>query len=362
MSKATKRTMTILLGTFALAISVLAIPAVAGAAPTGSVDSSNRIIFNGGHLTGVFEGNVPHITFYATNELGRTTYQLNFRALIEFSTSSGESIYESPMMVARADFDSASWTAGSFYAIKDQTTGATIGMGFNFTLNNSMQIVEQTPPPRSLRSGDVVLVAKAYNNTRTVNVNGQSVTINTAEIKIDFVLKNWPFASSNDKLALQVNMHSDYNHFDLDQTTGTTTVDATNDEGATVMEHPYQESSSIEQDIRYTSGPVTSSMNIGFFHFVNTATVTSSSGTVQSVPVVASYKAEKDGPETVLKLYLVYPYFASGSTLVHDPSFGLQGGLPTLYIIAGGAGVAGLATVLVIRHRHLQIQRFPKSK
>src|SRR6266581_851526 len=168
-------------------------------------------------------------------------------------------------------------------------------------------------------------------------------------------------SSTSDKLALQVNMHSDYNHFDLDQSTGTTTVDAANDEGATVMEHPYTETSKTEQNVRYASGPATSSMNIGFFHFVNTATVTSASGTSQSVPVVAAYKAEKDGPETFLKLYLVYPYFASGSTLVHDPSFGLQGGLPTLYIIAGGAGVAGLAAVLVIRHRHLQVQRFPKS-
>src|SRR5216683_2177044 len=97
-----KRTMTMLLGTFALAISILAVPAVAGAPPTGSIDSSNRVIFTSGSLTGVFEGNVPHITFYATNEVGRTTYQLNFRALLEFSASSRESTYEGPMMVGRA--------------------------------------------------------------------------------------------------------------------------------------------------------------------------------------------------------------------------------------------------------------------
>jgi hypothetical protein len=64
------------------------------------------------------------------------------------------------------------------------------------------------------------------------------VTINTAEIKIDFALTNWPFASPSDKLALQVNMHSDYNHFDLNESTGTATVDATNYEGAGVMEYP----------------------------------------------------------------------------------------------------------------------------
>jgi hypothetical protein len=141
-----------LLGIFALAISVLAVPAVAGAAPTGSVDSSKRVIFNSGSLTGVFDGNVPHITFYATNEVGRTTYQLNFRALIEFNmtTTPGEGTYESPMMVARADFDSASWTPSNFYAIKGPSTGATIGMAFNFTLKSQMQVVEQTPQPQSL--------------------------------------------------------------------------------------------------------------------------------------------------------------------------------------------------------------------
>src|SRR5713101_9151743 len=105
-----KRTMTMLLGIFALAISLLAVPAVAGAAPTGSVDSSNRVTFNSGSLTGVFEGNVPHITFYATNELGRTTYQLNFRALIEFTMSTGGGIYEGHMMVDRGEFDDACWT------------------------------------------------------------------------------------------------------------------------------------------------------------------------------------------------------------------------------------------------------------
>src|SRR5947199_10588660 len=126
-----KRTMTMLLGVFALAISVLAVPAVAGAPPTGSVDSSNRVIFNSGSLTGVFEGTVPHITFYATNELGRSSDQINFTANIEFSTSPGESTYESPALLAPAEFDSASWTAGNICPVKDKTTGTTIGMGFN---------------------------------------------------------------------------------------------------------------------------------------------------------------------------------------------------------------------------------------
>lgn len=359
-----KRFMTTTLGIFALAISVLAIPSAAAAEPpVGSVDSSNRIVFTSGSLTGVFEGNVPHITFYATNDLGRSTYQLNFRALIEFnasSVSSGDDTYESPQAVARADFDSASWTASNFYPIKDNS-GTTIGMGFNFTLKSPLQIVGQTSQVRTLNPGNLVLVAKAYNNTRTMTANGQTVTINTAEIKIDFVLKAWPFQSTSDKLALQVNMHSDYNHFELDQNSGTTSVDATQEEATSVAEHSYHETSGTEQEVRYSSAPVTSSMNIGFFHFVNTATVTAADGTSASVPVLASYKAESEKEDgstnTFLKLYLVYPYFASGSTLVHDPSFGLQGGLPTLYIVAGGVGIATLAAVVVIRRRHTQVQR-----
>ncbi len=360
-----KRFMTVMLGTLALALSLLAVPsAAAEAPPTGSVDSSNRVVFKSGSLTGVFEGNVPHVTFYASNDLGRSTYQVNFRALIEFNTTSVRSgeddSYEGPQMVARTDFDSANWTASSFYPIKD-SSGTTIGMGFNFTLNSPMQIVGQTPPARPLQPGDVVLVARAYNSTHTMTVNGQPVTINTAEIKIDFVLKAWPFQSTSDKLALEVDMHSDYNHFELDQSSGTTSVDATQGEAANVAEHPYQETSDAEQTVRFSSAPVTSNMNIGFFHFVNTATVTAPDGTTTSVPVQASYKAESEnedgGTNTYLKLYLAYPYFASGSTLVHDPSFGLQGGLPTLYIIAAGAGIAALAAVLVIRKRHTQVLR-----
>jgi len=356
-----------MLGTFVLAISALAIPGVAGATPPiGSVDTSNRIVFTSGSLTGVFEGNVPHVTFYATNDLGRSTYQLNFRALMEFNTtsiSSGDDAYESPEAVARADFDSASWVASNFYPIKDNSTGTTIGMGFNFALDGPLQIVDRTGMSHgSLKAGDVVLVIKAYNNTRTMPVNGQTVTINTAEIKIDFVLKAWPFQSPNDSLALQINMHSNYNHFVLDQKSGTTSVDATQSEATGVAEHPFLETSDAEQVVRYASGPVTSSMNIGFFHFVNTANVTASDGRTTPVPVLASYKAESERETgvtiTFLKLYLVYPYFPSGSTLVHDPSFGLQGGLPTLYIIAGGAAIAALAAVLVIRHRHTQVQRY----
>ncbi len=352
--------MTMLLGTFVIALTAFAIPSAAAEGPSGST-GNGVIVFKNGSLTGEFTGNVPHIRFYASNDLGRTAYSVNFRALTEFSlSSSGDGVFESPLMVGRADFDSARWTPSSFYPLKDQN-GATIGMGFNFTLDSALQIEGGTGQAKSLNAGDVVLAVKAYNTTKTIQVNGQPVTISSAEMKIDFSLKNWPFASASDKVALQVNMHSDFDHFDLNEQSGTQSVDATHDEGPTVAEHSFHETSDVEQEVRFSSGPVTASQNIGFFHFVNTATVTTSNGQTSSVPVAASYKGEKEGDEMFFKLYLAYPSFPPGATLVHDPSIGLAGGLPTLYLIVGGVAVAGLAAVVMIRRRHPQVRKDSKQ-
>ncbi len=349
-----------LLGTFVIALTALAIPSAVAEGPSGST-ANGVIVFKNGSLTGEFTGNVPHVRFYATNDMARTAYSVNFRALTEFSlSSSGDGVYESPLMVGRADFDSAQWTPSNFYPLKDQT-GATIGMGFNFTLNSALEIVGGTGQPKSLSPGDVVLAVKAYNTTKTIQVNGQPVTISNAEMKIDFALKNWRFASANDKVALQVNMHSNVNRFDLNEQSGAQSVDATHDEGPTVAEHPFHETSDVEQEVRFSSGPVTASQNIGFFHFVNTATVTTSNGQTTSVPVTASYKGEKEGSEMFFKLYLAYPSFPAGATLVHDPSIGLAGGLSTLYLIIGGVAITGLAAVVVIRRRHPQVQKDSKQ-
>jgi len=346
----------IVLGTFLIGIMALAVPSVAAEDPMGSRDGTNNVTFSSGPLTGLFDGTVPHLRFYARSDAGRTVYQVNFRALIEFSlNSSGDGTFESPELVGRADFDSGTWTPSNFYPVKD-SNGVVIGMGFNFTLNSPIQIEERSGQPAALQPGDVVLRIQAYNATRTVKVNGQDITINTAEMKIDFVLRNWPFVSSSDKVALQINMHSDFNHFDLNEATGTQSVDATHDEGALVVEHEFHETRGVQQEVRFASGIVTSSRNIGFFHFVNTATITDSSGQSHSVPVTAAYKGEREGAETFFKLYLAYPYFSTGATLVHDPSVGLAGGFPTLFLIVGGAAVAGLVAVVVIRRGHVEIQ------
>src|SRR5712692_3794616 len=148
----------IVLGIFLIGIMAFAVPAAVAEDPVGSRDATSSVTFSSGPLTGQFEGTVPHLRFYATNEIGRTVYQVNFRALIEFSlNSSGDGTYQSPEMVSRADFDSATWTPSNFYPVKD-SNGTTIGMGFNFTLNGNLGIVQQTGQPQSLKPGDVVLV------------------------------------------------------------------------------------------------------------------------------------------------------------------------------------------------------------
>jgi hypothetical protein len=160
-------------------------------------------------------------------------------------------------------------------------------------------------------------------------------------------------------LALQVNLHSATEHYDLDQNSGTQTVDGSHEETTDTQEHSFHETSDVEQETRFSTGSITTSTSVGFFRFVNQATVTNNSGQSTTVPVSASYKAESESDggsrETFMKLYLAYPNYQG--TLVHDPSIGLSNTMPTLYFIAGGAAIAGLAAVLVIRHRHVRVQK-----
>lgn len=347
-----KRTLTAMLGIFTIAIMILGTPlARASEQPTGTIDNQgNRIIFSSGSLTAVFDGMAPRVAFYDHNSMMRNVQQVNFRALIEFNDADHNGVYESNEMVSKAIIDEGLWTHTGFYALPG---GA--GVGINFTQASDMSLQGGQP----LKAGSVILIVKAYNTTHTVTVNGQSVTISTAELKFDISISNWPFQNLTDMLALQVNMHSSSEHYDLGQESGTETVDGSQAEAATVAEHDFHETSAVEQETRLSSGMVTTSSTIGFFRFVNTATVTSPSGATTSVPVTASFKAEADNDagdrETFMKLYLSYPNFEG--TLVHDPSIGLGSGIPTLYLIVAGAAAAGLVAVVVIRRRHPQVQK-----
>jgi hypothetical protein len=340
-----------MLGIFAIAIMMLGTPlARAAETPSGTVDNEgNRIVFTTGSLTATFEGMVPKVTFYDHNSMVRTEQKVNFRALIEFNDADHNGIFESNELVAKAVLDEGTWTHTGFYSLPSGS-----GVGINFTQAGPMSLQGGTSP---LPAGSVVLIVKAYNTTHTVTVNGKPVTIGTAELKFDVVINSWPFQNTTNMLALQVNMHSSTEHFDNQGQD----VDSSHDEGAQTTEHQLHQTSDAEQEFKFSSGLITTSSTVGDFRFVNTATVTSPSGATSSVPVTASFKSESENDagdkETFMKLYLAYPYFAPGSTLVHDPSIGLGSGFPTLYLIVAGAAVAGLIAVVVIRRRHPQVQK-----
>ena len=341
-----------MLGIFTIAIMMLGTPlARAAETPSGMIDpAGNRIVFSSGSLTATFEGMVPKVTFYDHNSMMRDTQQVNFRALIEFNDADHNSIFENNETMAMAVLDEGLWTHTGFYTLPN---GA--GVGINFTQASSMSLVGGGVLP----AHSVILIVKAYNTTQTVTVNGKLVTIGTAELKFDVVIKSWPFQNATNMLALQVNMHSSSEHYELGEDSGTQTVDGSHDEGTPVAEHQFHETSGVEQETKLSTGAITTSSTLGFFRFVNTATVTSPSGTTSSVPVRASFKSEADNDgtehETFMKLYLAYPNFQG--TLVHDPSIGLGSGFPTLYLIVAGAAAAGLVAVVVIRRRHPQVQK-----
>ena len=346
------KTFTAMLGIFTIAMMLVSTPlARATEAPSGTVDNEgNRIVFTTGSLTAVFDGMAPRVTFYDHNAMMRDVQRVNFRALIEFNDSDHNGVYESSEMVAKAVIDEGQWTHTGFYGLPGGS-----GVGINFTQSSQLSL----EGGRNLAAGSVILIVKAYNTTHTQDVNGQSVTLGTAELKFDVVIKGWPFQNSTDMLALQVNMHSSSEQYDFGEDSGTQTVDGSHDEGVQTTEHEFHETSNVEQETKLSTGIVTTSSTIGFFRFVNSATITSSSGATTSVPVTASFKTEADNDagdrETFMKLYLAYPNFAG--TLVHDPSVGLGSGFPTLYLIVAGAAAAGLVAVVVIRRRHPQVQK-----
>ncbi len=344
-----------LLGIFAMALLAFAPAAHATETPNGTVDDhGNRIVFTNGALTAAFEGMVPKIRFYDQSGLMRVEQQVNFRALIEFTDTDHNGLFESNEAVARAILDEGRWTHTAFYGLPGGS-----GVGINLTQADPISVGSGHG---DIAAGSITLIVKAYNTTHTTTVGGKPVTIGNAEIKIDFVIKDWPFANASNMLALQVNMHSSTEHYDLEETSGTHTVDGTHGDGASASEHEFHQTSDVRQETRLSSGPITSSSTIGFFRFVNTATVTPPSGAAYSVPVTASYKSEteRDAGETAtfMKLYLAYPNFQG--TLVHDPSIGLAQGFPTLYLIVAGAAVAGLLAVVAIRRRHPRVQNSEK--
>ncbi len=356
-----KHAMAAVLGIFMIGVMMSVVPLARADDSHVIDDQGNRIVISNGSLTAEFEGMVPKVRFYDNQGMFRTEQQVNFRALIEYNDADNNQVFESNEKVAVLVLDAAGWDHSQFYTL----TGGS-GVGINFTLRGPANVVSASDGSTQhvLQSGQVILIVKAYNTTQTLNTpDGKTFTVGRAEIKFDIVIANWPFQNTTNRLALQVNMHSSTDHIGTDEQTGTNDIDTSHSEDSGVAEHQFHETSDPEQNTKFSSGLVTTSSSVGFFRFVNTATVTSATGGHSTVPVTASYKSEADNDvgdkETFMKLYLSYPNFQG--TLTHDPSIGLGSGLPTLYFIVGGVAVAGLLAVVAIRRRHPQVQKDSKQ-
>lgn len=303
---------------------------------------SDHTTFTTGTLQATFEGNQPQIKFSLTTDTGHTEYDVRFKRILEFNDTSGKGIFLANETITKAELEVSNWIP-TLYSLKDGNT--VIGIAVNFT--------NTIPIEGSSVSVPVTFVAKAYNTTQTLTLNGKTVTVESAEIKIDFIISNWPFGTEKaPRLALQVNLHSEHQTFETEEGDGAKTI--SNPETSLTTEQQFKETDSIEQEVRF-SGAVGTTGMIGFFRFVNTATTNG-----QSLPVLASYKGEQDsengGTESELAIFLSYPQFTG--TLVHDPSFGFTStGIPLLYFMLGGAAivVVGLAVLLRRTRPHIQV-------
>lgn len=299
--------------------------------------------FTAGALTATFEGDRPTIKFYLSTDASHTEYTVRFKRIIEFNDTSGKGIFLHNESLKQAELEVDNWNP-QMYQLKD-SAGKVIGIGVNFTDNVR---IEDTP-----YSVPVTFVAKAYNTTQTVMLNGQSMTIEQAEIKIDFIVSNWPWGTeSKPRLALQVNLHSDQQQFEADEGDGTHTI--TSPQTSIPSEQQFHETSDVEQEIHF-SGTVGTTGLIGFFRFTNTATVNKTT----PVPVLASYRGESEsedgGNQTQLAIFLSYPYFKG--TLDHDPSIGFaSAGIPLLWYVVGGAAIVAVGIVVLLRRTRPRIQ------
>ncbi len=300
--------------------------------------------FTTGALKAVFEGNQPNIKFSLTTDAGRTEYDVRFKRLIEFNDTLGMGVFshQNDNIIQMAELDVSNWSP-TYYPIKQGSN--TIGIGVNFTNNVPIQGGSNTV--------SVTLVAKAYNTTHTETVNGKILTVEQAEIKVDVIITNWPFKDETaPRLALQINLHSESGSFETEESdsTHTTNVNSTTN----TDEHQFKETNSDEQEIRF-SGTVGTTGMIGFFRFVNTATINKTT----TVPVLASYRgtqeSEEGGTEYEFAVFLSYPKFTG--TLEHDPSFGFtSAGIPLLWYVLGGAVIVAAGVVILLRRTRPRIQ------
>lgn len=285
--------------------------------PHGS-EEPNRIVMNTGIVTASFEGKKPKVTFTPTGASDQ--YKITFKRLIEFSDSNLDGAYQRNEKVAWAELESANWTHTAFYNLTGRHI-ATIGIGINFTYSGPLRIQVQGGQPKTAANAAVTFAVKLFQYNLTdikVIAPSQAFTysiLGGTEVKADVIISGWPFGTENNpKLALEVQLNSKNDQFEIKEKSGTNHVNA----NQTAMGESYMfETADVEQKIHYLNA---TGYVAGFFKFVDLAIVRSA-GKSTIVNVYASYTTEPEGGANQFKVFLAYPNFTG--TLEHDPSFGI---------------------------------------
>jgi len=288
--------------------------------PIGT-EEANRLVMRTDYITAVFEGKKPKVTFYITNTTGKSPeYKINFKRLIEFNDTNNNKVFEKPEQLAWAELESADWDHTAFYNLTESTKGK-IGIAINFTLSSPINIEKKgDSPTKTNLSLKLVVKLYQYNITDVKKVGASTYTysvIGGVEVKVDVIIANWTFGiESSPYLALEMNLHSNHNRFEIEERTQRRVVNGNQTESET---RKMEQTNATEQKMRYLNA---TGYVVGFFKFVNYARIVA--GTiVYTVNVTASYISEPEVGENQVKLFMCYPKWLTG-ILYHDPSFGVS--------------------------------------
>ena len=164
-----------------------------------------------------------------------------------------------------------------------------------------------------------------------IKENGNMFTVDWLTIKIDLTFISIPWTNGGSKLALKVDLNSEYG-----------------------LKQELELSSQGEGEVSTTSMPQT------YFGWDNKAQIYDSEGNFVDVPVTATSLMPPDS-NGINKLYLCYPSFDNNETLVHDPVIGVRtkgGGYLERYLegystqlLIGVVAVVAVCVALLVLHR-----------
>ncbi len=375
----------ILLASFFLAI-LVATPFVRADEGSGTIttheNENHSFTIVSGNLTAIFNGENPGLHFFYTSN-AQQKFFIKFNSLTEFNDTDHNLAFEHNESLRSASLEAAHWNTTGFYNAPDGAHAIDFTTHQLFIESTGHMEDDSWDHASNVYNVTVTITAKLYktDTTKTFTVGNATFTVQGGvEIKLDISISNWPFldpSNLNDRLALRMDLHSNVNAFETHEHDGDHEVNETgdfheNDTGthtndtehvAPMPMHDSQTNNNeTDHEIEDHNGEgsvelLTSDGLIGgFFRFVSNA-MTDGSPT----KVAASYRFGEDevnSTEQEFKLFLSYHSFTS--TLVHDPSFGVNPeafashGVPSLLPLGVVAvGLSAAAGVLLAKRRRI---------